>query len=70
MPAEVMGSRTGAPDTKGYIAELNYLPQEKIKLALQYTAYCQFNGASTDYDGFGRNASDNNTVYLLANFMF
>lgn len=70
MPAEVMGSRTGAPDTKGYIAELNYLPQEKIKLALQYTAYSQFNGASTNYDGFGRNASDNNTVYLLANFMF
>jgi hypothetical protein len=70
MPGEVMGSRTGAPDTKGYIAELDYLPQDKIKLALQYTAYSQFNGASTNYDGFGRNAADNNTVYLLANFMF
>ena len=70
MMGEVMGSRTGTPDTKGYVAEINYLPQEKIKLALQYTAYSKFNGAKTDYDGFGRNAADNNTVYLLANFMF
>ena len=70
MMGEVMGSSTGKPDTKGYVAEINYLPQEKIKLALQYIAYTKFNGASMDYDGFGRNASDNNTVYVLANFMF
>ena len=73
MMDEVVGSRTGTPDTKGYVAEINYLPESHklhIKYALQYTAYSKFNGASTDYDGFGRNASDNNTVYLLANFMF
>ena len=70
MMGEVMGSRTGTPDTKGYVAEIDYLPMEKIKLALQYTAYSKFNGASTDYDGFGRKASDNNTVYVLANFMY
>ena len=70
MMGEVMGSRTGTPDTKGYVAEIDYLPMEKIKLALQYTAYSKFNGASTDYDGFGRNAADNNTVYVLANFMY
>lgn len=65
-----VGSGTGSPDSTGYIAEVNYLPWQKIKLALQYTAYGKFNGASQDYDGFGRNASDNNTAYLLANFMF
>lgn len=66
----VAGSGTGSPNSNGYIAEVNYLPRQDIKLALQYTAYNKFNGASNDYDGFGRNASDNNTAYLLANFMF
>ena len=36
-----------------------------MKIALQYTAYNRFNGGSNNYDGAGRNASDNNTVYLL-----
>ena len=33
---------------------------------LQYVAYTMFNGASHNYDGFGRNAGDNNTVFLYA----
>jgi hypothetical protein len=32
--------------------------------------YSKFNGASNNYDGFGRNASDNNTFYLLGWLMF
>lgn len=67
---EVMGSRTGSPNTNGAVVEFDYLPQMHTKLALQYTAYNKFNGARSDYDGFGRNASDNNTLYFLANFMF
>jgi len=31
---------------------------------VQYTAYGRFNGASKNYDGFGRNASDNNTLFI------
>jgi len=58
------------PDTRGYIAELNYLPVQNIKLSLQYTGYQKFNGAASNYDGSGRNASDNNTLYLLGWFMF
>jgi hypothetical protein len=27
--------------------------------------YNKFNGGSTNYDGSGRNAKDNNTLYLL-----
>ena len=61
---------TTKPDTSGYIVELNYLPVQNIKLALQYTGYQKFNGASANYDGSGRNASDNNTLYLLGWFMF
>lgn len=67
---EITGSRTGSPDTNGAIAELAYLPWDHAKLSLQYTVYNKFNGARSDYDGFGRDASDNNTLYTVANFMF
>ena len=44
--------------------------KEKYQFALNYTLYDRFNGAENDYDGFGRDASDNNTIYLLAWLMF
>lgn len=66
----VTGSGNGSPDSDGYILELNYLPRRDIRLALQFTRYGKFNGAKRDYDGFGRNAADNDTVYLLGWFMF
>ncbi len=66
----VFGSANGSPDSKGWIAELNYIPWQNVKLALQYTAYNRFNGGGNNYDGLGRNASDNNTVYLLGWFNF
>lgn len=28
-------------------------------------AYNKFNGGTRNYDGFGRNTGDNNTLYLL-----
>ena len=34
------------------------------RIGLQFTFYNEFNGAGTNYDGNGRNASDNNSVYL------
>ncbi len=56
---------TTAPDTTGYILEVNYLPWLNTKLQAQYVAYQKFNGLGTNYDGSGRNASNNNTMYLL-----
>jgi hypothetical protein len=44
---------------------VNYLPWLNVKLQLQYVAYEKFNGLKTNYDGTGRNASDNNTLYAL-----
>jgi hypothetical protein len=64
-PAPVTGSANGSPDTSGYLLEVNYLPWLNTKLQLQYVAYNKFNGQSTNYDGSGRNASDNNTLYAL-----
>jgi hypothetical protein len=64
-PAAVVGFGNSSPNSNGWIAELNYLPWQNVKLALQYIAYQKFNGASSNYDGSGRNADDNNTLYLL-----
>ncbi len=61
----VDGSRTGSPNSDGFILEADYLPLQMIKISLQYTIYNKFNGASSNYDGFGRDASDNNTLYAL-----
>jgi hypothetical protein len=35
-----------------------------VRVGAQYTAYSRFNGASQNYDGFGRNARDNNSLFL------
>ena len=73
---DVTGSASGSPSSGGWIFELDYLPfinkspieiwpWTQVKLALQYTLYDKFNGASRNYDGSGRDASDNNTLLLL-----
>ncbi|MDT3706210.1 MAG: hypothetical protein ROZ09_05245 [Thiobacillus sp.] len=74
--APVTGSANGSPDSRGWIAELNYLAEvdwmpvvQHAKFALRYTAYTQFNGAGHNYDGFGRDAKDNNSIFLLVWFL-
>ena len=66
----VVSSANGSPDTRGWIAEVNYLPWLNVKLSAQYTWYSKFNGAGTNYDGVGRNAADNNALYLLLWFAY
>jgi hypothetical protein len=61
----VAGNANGSPENSGYIAEVNYLPWLNTKLQLQYVGYSKFNGAANNYSGLGRNASNNNTTYLL-----
>ncbi len=70
------GSANGSPNSDGWTAELDYMPFNNggpsfwpwlnAKLSLQYIAYTRFNGGRTNYDGFGRSASDNNTLFLSA----
>ncbi len=69
-PSPIDGNRTGSPKSDGLIAQLNYLPWYNVRLSLQYIKYNRFNGTDDNYDGSGRNASDNNTIYLLAWFNF
>jgi len=64
---------TGSPNSDGWIAEIAWFPYAMSKsspwpyfnarVGLQYKWYNKFNGASTNYDGAGRNASDNNTLF-------
>lgn len=63
--APVSGSRTGSPKNDGLIAEVDVMPWQNLRLQFQYIAYNHFNGGSSNYDGFGRRASDNNTLYIL-----
>jgi hypothetical protein len=68
--AAVSGSGNGSPQSSGYTLNLSWWPAQNVDLALQYTGYLRFNGAQANYDGAGRSASGNNTVYLLARFVF
>ena len=69
-----------APTPTGWTLELNYIPFNyggpdfwpwlNVKFGLQYVHYNKFNGAVTNYDGAGRNAGDNNTIFAYAWFAF
>lgn len=63
--APVVGSANNSPNSDGYIAEVNYLPWLNVRLQMQYVGYEKFNGLKVNYDGTGRSASDNDTLYLL-----
>ena len=72
----VGGSANGKPNTNAFLIEADWVPFGKsdsvaapfmnLKLGIQYVAYTMFNGSNRNYDGFGRNASDNNTLYVFA----
>jgi hypothetical protein len=66
----VTGSANGDPRGAGYIANFSFWPWQNLWMAAQYTGYTRFNGGSTNYDGSGRNASANNTIYLDIKFLF
>ena len=60
----VSGNLSGNPATQGFTYEAFWMPVQYARVGVQYTAYNKYNGASNNYDGFGRNASDNNTLFL------
>jgi hypothetical protein len=36
-----------------------------LRAGMQYTIYTKFDGAGTNYDGLGRNASDNDMLRIF-----
>ena len=67
---DVTGNTNGNPQSTGYILNFSFWPTQNFDLAAQYTGYTRFNGAATNYDAAGRNATGNNALYLLARFVF
>ena len=69
-------NRLQRPDSRGEMVQIDYTPFGKygswmapnvnVRLGLQYTRYDRFDGADGNYDGTGRSASDNDTLFLLA----
>lgn len=76
----LIGSANGSPNSNSFLFELDYIPFGKatfttdpylnLRLSMQYWAYTQFNGATQNYDGFGRSPEANNTLYFVGNLMF
>jgi len=75
-PAAFSGSNNGSPDTRGATMQFECVPLGKmqswgrpwvnLRVGLQYTAYLRFNGGTSNYDGFGRSASQNNSLFLFS----
>ncbi len=58
------------PGTTGWTYEAIWIPSQNVRLGAQYTTYSKYQGAGSNYDGAGRNASDNNTLFLYAWFAY
>lgn len=74
-PGSLTGSNSGSPDTRGYTVQLEYVPFGKmdsiarpwvnLRVGIQYTGYLRFNGGAANYDGSGRSASQNNSLFVF-----
>ena len=68
-------NRTFSPNSSGLLFQVDGTPfggpnplfgaRVNLRVGLQYVVYSQFNGASTNFDGLGHNASDNDTLRLF-----
>ena len=61
---------TSSPETTGYNLEVDRQITQNIQLMAQYRGFLRFNGLRRNIDGIGRNASDNNTLWLSVFFAF
>ncbi|HEY4787720.1 MAG TPA: hypothetical protein VIH57_16810 [Bacteroidales bacterium] len=66
MDKTLYGTYTGKPDSNGVLTEVSFRPWYNTKFSVQYVMYGKFDGQSSNYDGAGRNGSQNNTLYCLA----
>jgi hypothetical protein len=78
--AALYGTFTGSPNSAGWITEIAYLPFMRggpsfwpwlnARIGLQYTLWNKFDGATTNFNGAGRNAHNNNTIFAYVWIMF
>jgi hypothetical protein len=63
-PTRVYGNINAKPAISGWTPEIFWTPLQYLRIGLQYTLYSKYNGTANNYDGAGRNASDNNSLFL------
>jgi hypothetical protein len=78
--AALYGTFTGSPDSAGWITEIAYIPFShggpsfwpwlNMRIGLQYILWNKFDGATTNFNGAGRNAHNNNTIFAYAWIIF
>ena len=61
---------TASPETTGYTLEVDRKITQNIQVMAQYRGFVRFDGLRHNIDGLGRNASDNNTLWLSVFFAF
>ena len=71
--ATLYGTFTGSPNSDNWITEIAYLPFMRggpsfwpwlnARIGLQYIRWGKFDGATTNFNGAGRNAHANNTIF-------
>lgn len=56
----------GNPGSRVLVPEVFWMPIQNVRVGAQFWQYQQLMGASSNYAGDGRNASDNNTLFVYA----
>jgi hypothetical protein len=79
-PGTMANSISSSPNSDGWIAEISYIPFGmsrspiypwfNARVGLQYIWYNKFNGATTNFDGMGTNAKDENTLFAYVQLTF
>lgn len=69
-PIPITGSALNSPSTRGWVPELFWTPVQYVRAGLQFYRFDRYNGRADNYDAAGRNARDNNTLfmYVWANY--
>jgi hypothetical protein len=75
-PDSLSPSAPGSPNSNGWTFDVAWIPLSNggpsfypwvnARIGVSWTLYNEFDGASTNYDGGFRNASDNNTTFVYA----
>lgn len=60
------GSALNIPDTEVWTPEFFWMPLQNLRVGVQLNYFTKYLGAAKNYDGSGRDASDNNTTYVYA----
>jgi hypothetical protein len=79
-PILYASNSTFKPDSRGFMVQLDATPfgtdpsalglRFNVRIGVQYRIFTEFDGATSNYDGLGHNASDNNTLRVFTWFAF